>query len=336
LSYRQKGSPYYWVTLTLPTGQRVRRSTETTSKREADAIEAKWRAELHQQRYWDAPKPLLLSACLKTYLDATQVKRSHREDRIRAVTLLERLGDVSVYEIDSALLQRYVQERLATVKPATINRELALLSVALNHARKIGFDRVPNPTRGLKMREAEIRLRWLTEGEAAALIEAAKTSKAEFLADWIRVALDTGLRAGELCRLRWGDVMADRLTVQASNAKSGRSRTIPLTPAAQAAIKRQPKRSVWVFSQPDGLRVLDVRTAMRNACARAGIEPITPHVLRHTCASWLVQRGVPIYLVRAMLGHSTIAVTERYAHLAPDHLQECVAALSNPSSLNMA
>lgn len=328
MSYRQKGSPYYWVTLTLPTGKRVRRSTETASKREADAIEAKWRAELHQQRFWDAPKPLLLSACLKTYLDAAQAKRSRREDRIRAVTLLHRLGDVSVYEIDSALLQRYVEERLPAVKPATVNRELALLSVALNHARKIGYDRVPNPTRGLKMREAETRLRWLTEDEAAKLIRAAEESKADFLAGWIRVALDTGLRAGELCSLRWGDVMADRLTVQAGNAKSGRSRTIPLTPAARDAIKRQPKRSVWVFSQPDGSPVKDLRTAMRNACIRAGIEPITPHVLRHTCASWLAQRGVPLYLVRAMLGHSTIAVTERYAHLAPDHLQECVAALA--------
>jgi integrase len=327
VAYRQKGSPYYYVSLTLPDGQTVKRSTKTKSKREAEAIEAKWRSELHQQQFWKTPRPLLLSQCLKQYLSAAQAKRSHREDKIRAVTLLERIGEVSAYEISTAKLQRYVQDRLESVKPATVNRELALLSVALGYARKMGFEVPPMP-RGLKMREPETRLRWLTEDEADRLMEAAQSSKAEFLADWIRVALDTGMRAGEICSLRWGDLLTDRLTIQAHNAKSGRSRTIPLTPAAQAALRRQPKRSVWVFSQPDGSPVKDVRTAMVNACKRAGIEPITPHLLRHTCASWLVQRGVPLYSVRSMLGHSTIAVTERYAHLAPEHLAECVAALS--------
>lgn len=326
MAYLQKGSPYYYVSLTLPDGQVVKKSTKTKSKREAEAIEAKWRTELHQQKFWNAPKPLMLSQCLKNYLLATERKRSHREDKIRAVTLLERLGDMSAYEIGTAKLQRYIQNRLDVVKPSTVNRELALLSVAISYARKMEFDIPPFP-RGFKLREPESRLRWLTEDEADRLIEAARTSKAEFLADWIRVALDTGMRVREICSLRWGDLLTDRLTVQAPNAKPGKSRTIPLTPAALAAIRRQPKRSVWIFSQPDGMPVKDLRSALTNACKRAAIDRITPHVLRHTCASWLVQRGVPLYSVRVMLGHSTISVTERYAHLAPEHLQDCVTAL---------
>ncbi len=328
MAFRQKGSPYWYVSITLPTGQTLNKSTKTANKREAEALEAKWRAELYQQRFWNAPKPLLLAQCLKHYLAATTAKRSHQADQFRAVTLLQHLGDVSVYALDSAALHGYVQARRLKVKPATVNRELALLSVALNHARTLGYTAVPNATRGLKLREPETRLRWLTEAEATRLLDAARTSKAHYLADWLRVALDTGMRAGELCSLRWGDVLADRLTVQAANSKSGRSRTLPLTPAAQGALRRQPKRSVWVFTQPDGSPLKDLRTALRNACNRAGLDPITPHVLRHTCASWLVQRGVDLYLVKAMLGHSTITVTQRYAHLAPEHLQACVQALS--------
>lgn len=328
MAFRQKGSPYWYVSITLLNGQTLNKSTKTTNKREADALEAKWRAELYQQRFWNAPKPLLLAQCLKQYLDATTAKRSHREDQFRAVTLLQHLGDISVYGLDSATLHGYVQARLLQVKPATVNRELALLSVALNHAHKLGYTAVPNATRGLKLREPETRLRWLTESEATRLLEAARVSKADYLTDWIRVALDTGMRAGEICNLRWGDVMVDRLTVQAANSKSGRSRTIPLTPAAQTAIRRQPRRSVWVFTQPDGSPLKDLRTALTNTCKRAGLDPITPHVLRHTCASWLVQRGVDLYLVKAMLGHSTITVTQRYAHLAPEHLNACVQALS--------
>lgn len=328
MAYRQKGSPYYYASVPHPSnGRTVGKSTGAKTKREAEAIEAKWRVERREQQIWGSPKPLLLSQCLKQYLRASEAKRSHREDKIRAITLLERLGELSAYDITAARLQRYIEDRLERVKPATVNRELALLSVAMNHARKLGFALPPLP-RGLKMREPETRLRWLTEDEADRLMGAAQASKAEFLADWIRVALDTGMRAGEIFGLRWGDLLTDRLTVQAHNAKSGRSRTIPLTPAAQAALRRQPKRSVWVFSQPDGSPVKDVRTAMVNACKRAGIEPVTPHLLRHTCASWLVQRGVPLYSVRSMLGHSTVAVTERYAHLAPEHLRECVEALN--------
>ncbi len=328
MAYKQRGSPYYYASVPHPSsGRMVGKSTGAKSKREAEAIEAKWRAERREQEIWGAPKPLLLSQCLKQYLAATSSKRSHREDKIRAVTLLERLGELSAYEISSAKLQRYVEDRLIIVKPATVNRELALLSVAMSHARKVGFELPPMP-RGLKMREPETRLRWLMEEESVKLIEAARSSKASFLAEWIIVALDTGMRAGEVCNLRRGDVLPDRVTVQASHAKSGRSRTIPLTAAAISAIATQPKRSVWVFTHEDGSQIKDVRAALHNACLRAGIEPITPHILRHTCASWLAQRGVPLYLIQRMLGHSTINMTARYAHLSPDHLKECVAALS--------
>ena len=66
---------------------------------------------------------------------------------------------------------------------------------------------------------------------------------------------------------------------------------------------------------------------MRSACRRVGLEGVTFHTLRHTCASWLVMEGVPLFEVSKLLRHASIQMTERYAHLAPDHLRDAVASI---------
>jgi len=66
---------------------------------------------------------------------------------------------------------------------------------------------------------------------------------------------------------------------------------------------------------------------MRSACRRVGLEGVTFHTLRHTCASWLVMEGVPLFEVSKLLRHASIQMTERYAHLAPDHLHDAVASI---------
>ena len=78
-----------------------------------------------------------------------------------------------------------------------------------------------------------------------------------------------------------------------------------------------------------GQRIGDIKNAFASACNRAGIEGCTPHALRHTCASWLVMAGRPLIEVRDLLGHSTVKMTERYAHLAPENLVDAVSSLEN-------
>ncbi|CDH46996.1 tyrosine-type recombinase/integrase [Candidatus Contendibacter odensensis] len=336
MAYRQKGSPFYWVSLTAPDGRKVRRSTKTSNAREARTIEARWRTELAASASQPARPPITLGTVLKLYLDSSRAKKSHREDVIRSTTLLSHLGDVDAYTLSGSDMQRYVSERGEKVSPSTINRELALLSVAVNRAQVGGYP-IPNPVRGHKQREPEGRLDWLTEQEAVALLAGARLSDALYLADWITVALHTGLRHGEINGLRWEDVKNGSVWIDGHRTKSGKRRVLPLTPDALAAIERQPRRAETVFSHEGGRPIRDVRTALARACQRAGIRVITPHLLRHTCASWLAQRGVPLYNIRLWLGHSTLSVTERYAHLAPEHLVDCVAALSSQtkSGLNL-
>ena len=93
--------------------------------------------------------------------------------------------------------------------------------------------------------------------------------------------------------------------------------------------------SPWVFvhSNPHwkGQRIHSVKKAFAAACKRAQLEDCTPHTLRHTCASWMVMAGRPLMEVRDILGHSTVKMTERYAHLAPENLRNAVKALEDRS-----
>jgi integrase len=86
--------------------------------------------------------------------------------------------------------------------------------------------------------------------------------------------------------------------------------------------------SVWVFAHKSGERIQFMQNGFQAACGRAGIKDFRVHNMRHTCASWLVQGGVPLLEVSKRLGHSTIEMAERYAHLAPENLKATVGVLA--------
>ena len=85
--------------------------------------------------------------------------------------------------------------------------------------------------------------------------------------------------------------------------------------------------SPWVFAHENGDRIKDVKRSFRAACNLIGIKDFRIHDLRHTCASLAVSEGVPLTAVRDLLGHSSVTVTERYAHLAPENVRDAVAVL---------
>lgn len=87
--------------------------------------------------------------------------------------------------------------------------------------------------------------------------------------------------------------------------------------------------SRWVFCHADGGRIGSVKRSFATACTKAGIKDFRFHDLRHTCAAWLVTAGVSLTEVRDLLGHSSVTMTEKYAHLAPERVRIAVAALDN-------
>jgi len=88
----------------------------------------------------------------------------------------------------------------------------------------------------------------------------------------------------------------------------------------------------WVFCHEDGRRIGDVKRSFAKACERAGIHDFRVHDLRHTCAAWLVSAGADLCEVRDLLGHTTVKMTERHAHLAPDNVRAAVALLESDES----
>ncbi|KGQ20757.1 Integrase [Lysobacter dokdonensis DS-58] len=142
----------------------------------------------------------------------------------------------------------------------------------------------------------------------------------------VLLAMNTGLRRGELLSLCWSDIDLEArvLTVRAETAKSARQRHIPLNEEATNVLRAWSKRS----NGPDVFGVADVKTAWTALTHAAGLENFRFHDLRHHFASKLVMAGVDLNTVRELLGHSDIKMTLRYSHLAPDHLAAAVAKLT--------
>lgn len=181
------------------------------------------------------------------------------------------------------------------------------------------------------------RVRWITRQEAARLIaEVEAHASRPHLACFIRLALNTGCRRGELLNLEWNRVDLERkqLLFEARHNKSRRRQTVPLNLDAVAALMKLRKWQVinapetpWVFGSESGKPITTFKTAWTSALKRAGIDDFRIHDLRHTFASWLVMQGVDLYVVKELLRHSSITVTERYAHLAPSRTAEAVQRL---------
>ena len=196
---------------------------------------------------------------------------------------------------------------------ASINRYVALLRRVGNLAERWGWTDKPLGRRVVLLPERSERHVYLTPKDVARL-----ANKADALtADMIRFASLTGLRRGEMLPLKAGQVR-DGLLLLDANTKSGRPRGIQL-PVQAIDIAR--RRLPWRVS------IDQLRARFIAARKKARMPNVRWHDLRHTYASWIVQAGQPLTAVRDLLGHSSLAVTNRYAHLAPAHLQQAVSTL---------
>ena len=243
-------------------------------------------------------------------------------------------GDRLLVTLAPPDLHDFVHHRLkAGRKPSTINQELALLRSSINYVRYHWGVLMANPVVRQRLKSTALRLRYLTKSEASALLAAASNPQ---LAEFIRLALHTGCRKNELLTLRWSDVDQKYNTIQLKpeNTKSNKARAIPLNKTARNALQalKQGNQTEWVFHNNKGGRKKTFRWFFCKAIQSAGIEDFHIHDLRHTFASWLVSEGVELIKVRDLLGHTTIRMTERYAHLMPGRLLEAVEVLDTYSS----
>ena len=288
------------------------------------------------------PKAALFDDLLADYREAKQREgKAVMASGIGYRRLLDHFGGRRADSLTADEVERWRDAMLQTMAPATVNLHLCLLRAILRRAvrgKRLDPSALPE-VKGPKVNNK--RVRYLTEAEEAHLIEA--------LPEWMRplvtVAIHTGMRRGELLRLRWPDVDFVSGTIHVLIAKSGEGRQIPLSPTAHrtlaalrderrarlsARVVRHTDADRPVFAAPEGGFLMNLARDWYPALTRAGLEGFRFHDLRHTFASRLVQRGVSLYEVGTLLGHKTPAMTLRYAHLDPTALKAAVALLDAP------
>lgn len=210
---------------------------------------------------------------------------------------------------------------------ATVNRYLAAMSHALTMAsREWGWARENPMLRVTKRKESRGRVRWLVEAEIERLLAACRASGLAYLEPAVVLALCTGMRQGEILGLRWRFVDLKRARVVLDDTKNGERRGVAVVGPALEALRKLAK-----VRRLDDDRVLpdtgSFRRAFGNAVKRAKLDDFRFHDLRHTAASYLAMNGATPNEIAAVLGHKTLAMVKRYAHLHDDHVAGVVGRM---------
>jgi integrase len=315
-------------------GQQVRRSTDTSDRRVAEAILAKITVDIVEGRYFEKreEQERTFAELMDRYLNEHVRKQmSQRSFRGYTKNLLPFFHGYTLAQITPKLIVAYKAKRYADgVAPATINRELACMKKAFNLAIREWEWCRGNPVARVSMeQERNRRDRWLSTGEEERLLQVAKP----WLKDMILFALNTGMRMGEIRELTWEGVDLFRKTVTVFRSKNGERRTIPINSLVLDVLKSKAKvrslKSDYVFPS-DTFTLLDdshLRRAFRGAMKLCRIKNFHFHDLRHTFATRLVQSGIDLYKVQCLLGHKSPIMTQRYAHHYPESLREGVEML---------
>jgi integrase len=143
----------------------------------------------------------------------------------------------------------------------------------------------------------------------------------------VMVALTTGMRRGEILGLKWDYIRLDNRLIILPITKNNTVRVIPINDTLHRILSEMPEKSGYVFSKGNGGHIGDIKHSFTSVCRKARIQDFRFHDLRHTYASHLAMRGVHIRALQELLGHKTLAMTQRYSHLASEQLQNAVKLL---------
>ncbi len=253
------------------------------------------------------------------------------------------IGNKSLVELMPSDLEQIKQTMMdAGRTPSSIKYTFAIISQVWSVARKEGVAQVESPTKKVTLPKRDNRReRFLTEEEAKLLLAHLKRQSMQ-THDMAVLALYCGLRFGEIAGLEWQSVDFERQTLSIRDPKSKMNRIAFLTPVALAMLEAHKTLLVeegktasgLVFPSRTGERMAKVSNTFRRVADELFNENITDnrqkvcfHSLRHTFASWLVQRGVDLYSVKELMGHSDFKMTQRYSHLSPEGLRKAAMVI---------
>lgn len=304
---------------------RVTRSTGKFTKKEAKLVEAVEKKRMMvdgalSPREKAARMPLSI-AIQKVYDERWKDNKDGEKSQRIAERVMVIIGDIPISKIDGDVIKLLIRLLEGSgIKGATVNRYLATIKTLLRHHRQ--------PWEHIQLKkESKGRIRVLSREEETTVVNLLQNtihnSRRYYfpeVADLVEVLVDTGCRLSEVLNLRYDDINFDSNLISIWINKGDKPRSIPMTVRVGGILlARQAGNPVKPFSL-DIDQAENAWTWVRKTMGLSGDKEFVLHALRHTTATRLIDKGIDLYTVKEWLGHSTIQVTERYAHLNPDKL----------------
>jgi len=331
----KKGKIRWYIDYKDAYGKRIQRVARSAiSKEEATLALQKEVSLAFDRRYGTSRRkePIHFEDFVELYMNnyAKPKKKSWRSDssylNAHAVPFFK--GSL-LSEIRIEMIEKYIGSRLKEkAQKSSINRELACLRKLFNKA--IDWDYIQeNPVSRVKFfsEKNNFKERVLTQDEEERLMQECPP----YLIPIIIMALQTGMRKGEILGLTWNDINLEKREICIKHSKNGKIRYIPINDILFPRLlrmKNKKSESEFVFLNANtGKPLTDVKKSFKSACVRSNISNLRFHDLRHTFASRLVEQGVDLITVKDLLGHSSVRITERYTHSNKTLKQKAVKKL---------
>jgi integrase len=319
------------------------RESEGVTRTQAEEFIEKVRSEAREGRLSLPPgrkTQLSFAEAAKKYadrLEETNGKNLVAKRRQLRLYLTPFFGSQRFDSISSFTVDRYKRRRLdAGASNGTINLELATLSHLFSSAIEWGWLK-SRPCKIRLLAKAQGRIVALTDEQADALMQAAVADDDPHCWLFVAFGLNTAMRHREILQARFDSLDFDKLRLFIPRAKGGR-REQPITAQLAELLRRERQvradKEGWIFPSPrPNASLAGHRDRMakpfRNAVLRAGLDPriVTPHVMRHTAITKLVQSGVDLPTIQSISGHKTLAMVLRYTHVHGTHVAKAIAAI---------
>jgi integrase len=325
-----------WCYSFIANGKRERRVIGL-SKQEAEAVACEARNKIKREGFGIKRNAgaIYFEDFAREYIElhAKQNKRSWQRDECSLVHLTDyfkgrTLASITPRDIESYKAKRKAEgytpgrgKKIREVKPATVNLELACLKTLFSKAVEWGKVESNPAAKIKKFKVNNAREKILNADEARRLLENASPA----LRPVIVVALKTGMRLGEILSLRWPAVNFIKSFILIETSKSGKSRKVPMSTAVRESLKALPRPADFVFYNPETkTHFTTVKTAFKTACHKAVIKGLRFHDLRHTFATWYIEKGGDIASLSKILGHASIQMTMRYCNPTEEGMLQAV------------
>lgn len=314
---------------------------KTDAKKWASDVEA----DLRAGRYFKtaASKKYTLGSLIDKYIETVLVRKPKAiaAQKPQLLWWKEELGNHLLSDITPALISEKRDKlavrttfRKSVSSTATVNRYLAALSHAMTIAVKEWEWINDSPlTKVSKLKESRGRVRFLNEDERESLLKTCKESSSEFLYIIVVLALSTGARKMEMLNLRWQDIDFELNRIIIHETKNGERRVLALKSFALKLMhthyQSKLNESELVFPSKIKNQPVDIRKPWETAIKNSGVKDFKFHDLRHTAASYMAMNGATLAEIAAALGHKTLQMVKRYAHISDCHTASVIERMND-------